>query len=41
MNELAWVADGVDGGPMKRAIPIPTLFPDIGGVLSLNEEVLC
>jgi hypothetical protein len=39
MNELSKVADGVDGGPMKRAIP--TLFPDVGGVLSLNKEELC
>jgi putative hydrolase of the HAD superfamily len=25
--------DGADGGPMKKAIPITTLFLDIGGVL--------
>jgi hypothetical protein len=24
---------------MKRALP--TLFPDVGGVLSLNKEELC
>jgi hypothetical protein len=28
MNERSKVADGVDGGQMKRAIPITTLFPD-------------
>jgi putative hydrolase of the HAD superfamily len=33
MNELSKVADGVDGDQMRRAIPITTLFPDIGGVL--------
>jgi putative hydrolase of the HAD superfamily len=27
------VANGFDGGQMKRAIPINTLFLDIGGVL--------
>ena len=36
MNELSKVADGVDGGQMKRAIPITTLFLDIGGVLLTN-----
>jgi hypothetical protein len=41
MNELPLVTDGVDGGQMKRAIPIPTLIPDIGSIRSLNEEVLC
>ena len=41
MNELSKTADGIDGGQMKRAIPITTLFLDIGGVLPLNEEVLC
>ncbi|MGA9803292.1 MAG: HAD family phosphatase, partial [Terriglobales bacterium] len=28
--------DGVDGGQMKRAIPITTLFLDVGGVLLTN-----
>jgi putative hydrolase of the HAD superfamily len=36
MNALSKVADGVDGGQMKRAIPITTLFLDIGGVLLTN-----
>ena len=36
MNGLSKVADGVDGGQMKRAIPITTLFLDIGGVLLTN-----
>jgi hypothetical protein len=36
MNELSKVADGVDGGQMKRAIPITALFLDIGGVLLTN-----
>jgi putative hydrolase of the HAD superfamily len=36
MSELSRVADGVDGGQMKRAIPITTLFLDIGGVLLTN-----
>jgi FMN phosphatase YigB (HAD superfamily) len=36
MNELSMVANGVDGGQMKRAIPITTLFLDIGGVLLTN-----
>jgi hypothetical protein len=26
---------------MKRAIPIPTFFPDVGGALSLSKEALC
>jgi HAD superfamily hydrolase (TIGR01509 family) len=30
---MSKVADGVDGGQMKRVIPITTLFLDIGGVL--------
>jgi putative hydrolase of the HAD superfamily len=29
-------ADGVDGGHMRRAVPITTLFLDIGGVLLTN-----
>jgi len=33
MNGRPKVAEGVDGGQMKRAIPITTLFLDIGGVL--------
>jgi putative hydrolase of the HAD superfamily len=33
MNGRSKVAEGVDGGQMKRAIPITTLFLDIGGVL--------
>ena len=33
MHELSRVAGGDDGGQMKRAIPITTLFLDIGGVL--------
>jgi putative hydrolase of the HAD superfamily len=33
MHELPKVADGFDGGQMKRAIPITTVFLDIGGVL--------
>jgi putative hydrolase of the HAD superfamily len=33
MNKLSKAADGIDGGQMKRAIPITTLFLDIGGVL--------
>jgi hypothetical protein len=36
MNELSKVADSVDGGQMKGAIPIMTLFPDLGGVLLTN-----
>ena len=36
MNDLLQVADGIDGGHMKRAIPITTLFLDIGGVLLTN-----
>jgi hypothetical protein len=40
-NELPKVADGVDGGRMRTAIPIPRLFPDVGGVLSLSKEELC
>jgi HAD superfamily hydrolase (TIGR01509 family) len=36
MHELSKVAAGVDGGQMKRAIPITTLFLDIGGVLLTN-----
>ena len=41
MSELSKMAAGGDGGRIKRAIPIPTLFPDVGGVLSLNKEELC
>jgi hypothetical protein len=37
MNELSRVADGVDGGQMKGAIPITTLFPGIGGILLADE----
>jgi len=33
MDELSKVADSVDGGQMTRAIPVTTLFLDIGGVL--------
>ena len=33
MNGRSKVADGVDGSQMKRAVPITTLFLDIGGVL--------
>ncbi len=33
MQEPSRVADGVDEGQMKRAIPITTFFLDIGGVL--------
>jgi putative hydrolase of the HAD superfamily len=36
MNELPKVADGVHGAQMKKAIPITTLFLDIGGVLLTN-----
>ena len=36
MNDLLQVADDVDRGHMKRAIPITTLFLDIGGVLLTN-----
>ena len=36
MSELSKVAGGVEGGPMKRAIPITTLFLDVGGVLLTN-----
>jgi hypothetical protein len=36
MNERSKAADGVDGDQMRRAIPITTLFLDIGGVLLAN-----
>jgi len=35
-NERPKTADGVDGGQMKRAIPITALFVDVGGVLLSN-----
>lgn len=38
MNEPSKVADGVDGGYVKRTIPIMTLFVDIDGVLFTNES---
>jgi len=33
----AKAASGIDGGQMKKAIPITTLFPDIGGGLPSNR----
>jgi HAD superfamily hydrolase (TIGR01509 family) len=36
MNQVSKVAGGFDGGQMKKAIPITTLFLDIGGVLLTN-----
>jgi phosphoketolase len=38
MNELSKMADGVDGGQMKRAILITALFWGIGGGLFSKEE---
>jgi hypothetical protein len=41
MNELSKVADGVDGGQMKRVIPITTLFVDsfISSAPDWNNEM--
>jgi putative hydrolase of the HAD superfamily len=36
MHELSKITSGIDGGQMKKAIPITTLFLDIGGVLLTN-----
>jgi len=41
MNDPPKMAGGVDASYMKSTILITTLTVDIGGTLSLNEEVSC